>query len=306
MYALLAMAPLAVMLFGVSCRYYWIPEWLRERFSGILWPCHWAMGETIESRRWRVSSWVENQDAARVRTTSDMSTDSDSERDSDSSGQQLQQAEPKLMLNILPIVTQLMHNLYILSTFGLCSPYLAVMIVICNSSHIIMWKVMLGRFMTCRIEKGTEIERKQKNAYNTERAISQDAFFESNVHELMKKNKKSMGDVALIALSAQLTEAKGIFAICIWPILLSSSFFFIFVSLDIAGDRVSWAGGLWIPATLCVVPLAVVWVGMKLLMRKRASALSEMMGDPSFSAPRQSESHSIELNTVANVLHDQA
>jgi hypothetical protein len=129
--------------------------------------------------------------------------------------------------------------------------------------------------------------------------ISRTSFAELNIHELMEK-KTSRYDVALLAMSEQLNDAKGIFAICIWPILLSSSFFFIFVSLDIAGDQVSWTGGLWIPGTLVVGPLVVMWLGMKMLMHKRALAASGS------SNVRDTTINAVELNTVQNVLHSQA
>jgi hypothetical protein len=291
MYALLALMPLGVLLFGFCFKYYWFPGWLQARFPGILWPFHWSMGEGRE----RSMSDSPGGGALRVRTSSDMSTESDLESDP---GLLLQRAEPKLMINVIPIVTNLMHNLYILSTFGLCSPYLAMMVAICASSHIVMWKVMLGRFVTCRVVKVAEIERNRNNSKQRERTISHVEFLDSNIHKLMEENT-STRDEALIAVSEQLNDAKGIFAICIWPILLSSSFFFIFVSLDIAGDRVSWTGGLWIPAVFCVIPLLLVWTGMKVVMHKRSRATS----GPSGGSANGIEHNEVELNTVENVLH---
>ena len=297
MYALLALAPLFVMLFGLVCHYEWFPDWVQARFPGILWPYQWAMRD---SNRERIGSASETpKGSLRVRTMSDMSSESgDSDSESDA-GILMQQPEPRLMINVVPIVTSLMHNLYILSTFGLCSPYLAIMIVICNSSHVTMWKVMLGRFVACRVIKGAEIESARSNRRGRDRLISRTSFAEFNIHELMEK-KTSRYDVALLAMSEQLNDAKGIFAICIWPILLSSSFFFIFVSLDIAGDQVSWTGGLWIPGTLVVGPLVVMWLGMKMLMHKRALAASGS------SNVRDTTVNAVELNTVQNVLHSQA
>jgi hypothetical protein len=297
MYSLLALAPLAVMLFGVTFQYDWFPGWLQARFPGILWPYQWAMTSPKKSDK-----TTESGGSLRVRTTSDMSNES-TESDLDSEpGLLTQQAEPNLMINVVTIVTSLMHNLYILSTFGLCSPYLAIIIVVCNSSLITMWKVMLGRFVTCRVVKGAEYERKQQNKRSS--SISRISFQDDNIHQLMEKNMSSE-DASLIAVSQQLNDAKGIFAICIWPILLCSSFFFVFVSLDIAGDQVSWTGGLWIPAILVVIPLLSMWIGMKLMMRKRASAISEV-ADSTSTIPRESDFNAVELNTVTNVLHNGA
>lgn len=303
MYALLSIVPLSLLLFGVSFRYYWIPEWLQSRLAGIMWPYRWSMRESTAELGESIDG------SKRVRTFSDMSTDSsisDEESESTEAGSSLQQAaEPHLMINIVPIITQLMHNLFILSTFGLCSPFLAIVVVCCNSSNIIMWKILLGRFVTCRVIKSAEIAKKRRNAKCRERAISQEEFLDLTIHELMKKNTSSTHDAALIALSEQLNNAKGIFAVCIWPILLSSGFFFIFVSLDIAGDRVSWTGGLWIPAVLCVLPLMVVWIGMKILMKKRAASSRGTEGSESSGAgtPEGNESNALELTSVINVLH---
>ena len=314
MYSLLAMVPLALMLFGVTFRYHWIPDWLQPRVAGILWPYHWSMRGVTEHNDKENGTVDAHEARVRVRTFSDMSTDSSvSEGEGDSindSAPSLQQiAEPQLMVNVIPIITQLMHNIFILSTFGLCSPFLAIVIVCYNSSHIVMWKVLLGRFVACRIIKAAELKSKKTNAKCRESAISHDEFMDFNIHQLMTMNTASTHDTALIALSEQLNNAKGIFAICIWPILLCSSFFFIFVSLDIAGDRVSWTGGLWIPAILCVVPLLLVWVAMKVLMEKRARAVEELGGGVkrgSSGSPRVSKSRDIELTSVVNVLHEKA
>lgn len=295
MYALLAVAPLVVMLFGLSSDYSWFPAWIQARFPGILWPLHWSMEGSSGLSDSSQSVVCALHAAQRVRTTSDMSSSSEVSVESDVSDPRVlkQSAEPKLVINVVSIVTNLMHNIYILSTFGLCSPYLAVVIVICNTSHIVLWKILLGRFVICRVVKSSEDERKRSASKSRDRAVSHDTFLDFNVHELMEQNT-STHDAALITLSDALYEARGVFAICIWPILVCSSVFFMFVSADIAGDRLSWRGGQLVPVFLCAAPLLFMWGWMKTVMKSRAGS------------GKKSESSGVELSTVENVMHASA
>ena len=289
MYTLLALAPFASIMFISACKYEWIPTLIQVRMPGIMWPLHWSMKGSDE-----FNTTPDGTGSMRLRTMSDMSDVSSDEGSDAASVVSGQQPEPKLMINIAPIVALLMHNLYIMSTFGLCSPYLAIMVVFCVCSHIIMWKVVLGRFVICRLHLEAEVMRKRSGSIPPK--INRNDIYSSKINLLLEEERAN--DAALRALGHQLSEARGIFAICIWPILLCSSFFFIFVSADMAGDRVGWTNGLWIPALFCVLPLSVCWIGMKLLMRKRSTSGGERKRP---SVP--DDLNTVELANVKNILH---
>lgn len=123
------------------------------------------------------------------------------------------------------ILSQLMNNLIILLTFGLCSPILASYITINLCIYLSSWIVLIGRFIMFRLSSISDLNDKNDPL----NSIDMDPFIPllnsqvEGVHLYLRASKR--------------------------PIILTSCFFFTLICWDIAGDKVGWYHSLWVPGS---------------------------------------------------------
>ena len=141
-------------------------------------------------------------------------------------------AEPRKLLKANRIVTSdILNNLLVFFTFGMCSPFLALIMLLSVAMKHIMWITILGRFVYARIL-------------------------------LTQAHHHGSKDHALVALSDACLPVCELVASFVWPIIWCSGLFFAFLCWDVFGDEVEWTKALLAPAMVLAVP-ACLWGGMK-------------------------------------------
>lgn len=149
--------------------------------------------------------------------------------------------------------SQLQHFTTLL-TFGLASPILAVAITIAMCMEMFTWQVMLGRYIIQSKEVSDKVE--------------------------------GGGDDHLQAANAKLNEAcKNAWRRplgCSWLVFWTSAFFYMFVTLDIASDKVLVAVASWCPVLVACVPVCL-WLYKKyfskLMLREYAASVVTSVKD---------------------------
>jgi hypothetical protein len=170
--------------------------WLATTFHGILWPEYWLRdgdGDAAVASRNRV--YLAKNPTIILRP------------------------EDVLCFNIL-------NNLLIMLTFGLCSPVLAVAVTCAVVSKMSVLMFLVGRFS--KVLRGGDDE-------------------DGSVH------------YALVALASVRFPLLEVLQQSFWVIVWTSALFVAMVCWDIAGDDVGWAASIWLPVTVICYPM-FLWV----------------------------------------------
>ena len=126
--------------------------------------------------------------------------------------------DPTIIINPLSILCfNILNNLMIMLTFGLCSPVLAVAVACTVVSKMSELLLLIGRF----------------------------------THVL----RGDCGHFALVALAKVHFPVTEVLRESFWVMVWTSALFFSLVCWDIASDDVGWAASLWIPVTTISYPL---------------------------------------------------
>ena len=126
------------------------------------------------------------------------------------------------------ITTDILNPLLVLCTFGICSPYLSLVILASVTLKYHMWVMLLGRFIQFRYSMSSQSDRDGE-------------------------------DLAVVILSRACLPVINIVGRCLWPVIWSSSFFFAFLCWDVLGDEVGWRNAAWAPVVVVSVPLTM-WI----------------------------------------------
>lgn len=136
------------------------------------------------------------------------------------------------------VISQFVHHLLIMLTFGLASPPLMVSIVVTCWVTLIMWKVILGRFYSKTVSQ--TISSQQTESGRLENAIKQNVY--------LQQIEKSLENV------------ESAFSLVSASLLGCSALFVGFLCYDMVGNDPSSPRG-----SLIAIPL--IMVGMPLLLR---------------------------------------
>ena len=149
--------------------------------------------------------------------------------------------------------SQLQHFTTLL-TFGLASPILAVAITIAMCMEMFTWQVMLGRYI---------IQSKE---------ISD--MVEGGGEDRLEKAHAKLNEACKNAWRRPLG--------CSWLVFWTSAFFYMFVTLDIASDRVFVAVASWCPVLVALVPVCL-WLYKryfsKIMLREYAASVVTTVKD---------------------------
>jgi hypothetical protein len=153
-------------------------------------------------------------------------------------------ATPRRMINCKTVVTQIIHHLCVLLTFGLCSPQLAIAVMCAILVTSDLLQLMIGRFVHFRLH----------------------SLVGEGVSSLLVALELASTDHALCALSEQLTETIILVKGCYVPILTTSTLFVCFICFDMSGDVHGWRDSLWVPITFACLYVALA-VGRRSLRK---------------------------------------
>lgn len=140
-------------------------------------------------------------------------------------------AEPRKLLKANRIVTSdVLNHLLVFFTFGLCSPFLALIMLLVVAMKHVMWITILGRFVYCRAQL-----------------------------KLAGQVRNGSQDHALVALSVACCclPVLQLVASFVWPVTWSSPLFFAFLCWDVLGDEVGWKDAWWAPLLVLAVPVCL-------------------------------------------------
>jgi hypothetical protein len=188
----------------------------RKIIKGIIWPEYWA-----------------DESDSEVATENRTSLDKD----------------PTILLSSKSIICfDVLNNIMIMLTFGLCSPLLAAartVVVVCKMH---MWMMLLGRF-TAQLHDS-------KSITDIDTGTGADTGRSGELHFAV---------MALARVPFPVTKAMQQ---CFWLVAGISSVFVAMVAWDIAGDDVGWERSAWIPVVGVSYPmllwLMARWVGVEL------------------------------------------
>jgi hypothetical protein len=179
----------------------------------------------------------------------------------------LSSTEGYRLINPHQIISNLVSNLILLLSFGLCSPVLACYITLSTCVTAWCWVMMVGRFVACRLEIGhsltTTNSHTPTNDVDSERnPISALCHHEigrnENEEESFRLSIQQSGDRFLCLLNLQLCDISSVI-VCKWPIIVTSCFFVTLLCWDFVGDEVGWREAFWVPVA-GIMMLLIVWI----------------------------------------------
>jgi hypothetical protein len=202
-FALQLLFSLIIVVLMVQFPYTALPSPIRNSIHGLMWPDIWRQKENLEHNK----------------ATVDL--------------------VPSVVLQIRTIFcNDVMNNLLLLLTFGLCSPILAVAIVCCVLQKMTLWVVVIGRFTRC--------------------VLQCEAMEVSSQSSIAVKENDNATYFALSALAQVHTPLLPILAQSFWRLAWCSALFVALVSWDMAADGKGGFTSLWAPA----LPFAVL-IGLR-------------------------------------------
>lgn len=275
-YSFQVMLPIIQLCLFTSSQYTFFPKAVRKLLFGIFWPDFWRTHGAATS-------------AGTSAGASSISTAVDADNVNDEDERDSNIAEPLKLLKANRIIsTDILSPLLVFCTFGICSPFLAVIMLVSVSMKLRMWLVLLGRFVYTRFGLGTgsggagSAGGDRQSGESSSRGITTEVKNEKKVHtqthsqvqeQVQEQVQVQVGedtkvDLALRALGAACVPAVDIVVRCVWPVLWSSSVFFSFLCWDVLNDEVGWREAIWAPVVVLVLP-GFLWVCMTLASRGR-------------------------------------
>jgi hypothetical protein len=149
----------------------------------------------------------------------------------------------------------------ILFTFGLCSPFLTIIISMAMILKMNMWLVFMGRFVNSFHFEGTD-ERDSVRYRSESCDINMMDDMKISQHKKQIIVTKDNIHPALLALSSVCIPLEEVFRMSVWPITWSSSAFFAFLCWDFSADKVGWQQAIWIPCCALCFPM-LMWIVTK-------------------------------------------
>jgi hypothetical protein len=142
-----------------------------------------------------------------------------------------------LLKNKFMVSTDIMYHVATLCTFGICSPFLAAIIVFCFVAKLLIWVVMLGRYLSLRSHpQQSSYDVLDSHIKETSEVELSSLSFGRDSPEVTKVEKFTV-DFAVVALSECCISLLKVFDVTLWPIIWTSAFFFATLTFDIAADE---------------------------------------------------------------------
>ena len=282
MYSFQLLIPLIYMMLLSLMEYETIPSAIRPMVPAIIWPKYLLKQHQLFNQR-KIESEEETEDMS-VRLSA---ADNGSRADYDKFLVALE-ANPSMLFNAKTIITfDILHNMSVLFTFGLCSPFLTVIIAMAMILKINMWLVLMGRFLNF-FDYEEEVGTSRKSSLSV---ASEDTNTKISQHKDQIEVKKNSIHPALLALSIVCIPLEDVFRKSVWPITWTSAAFFAFLCWDLSADKVGWQSAIWIPSLALSFPI-FMWIVTKIMknwgsqfggifVQERESSLASMSASSS-------------------------
>jgi hypothetical protein len=168
-------------------------------------------------------------------------------------------------LGLVPsqVISNLMNNILLLLSFGLCSPVLGCYIILSICMSSITWQILIGRSVreqvrlieilsnddlcvrnTIELTKTSE-HKLQFTDSTLNLMIVEESWNQKNEFDDPVDHKSQLKIVPDHFLGSAQSSISSIL-ICKWPILWTSCIFITLLCWEIVGDQVGWYGGWWV------------------------------------------------------------
>jgi hypothetical protein len=183
------------------------------------------------------------------------------------------------LISLHQIISNVVSNMILLLSFGLCSPVLAGYIALSTLVTTWCWLILVGRFVSCRLAVNHSLTANATSTTNSlhpeenpmsvlcsyqiddnkERGTQDESCTQS-----VDKSFQQSEDGFLILLNQQLSGVSSLI-VCKWPIISTSCFFMTLLCWEMVGDKLGWKAGFWVPV-VGVFILLIVWIWDRFLV----------------------------------------
>jgi hypothetical protein len=164
------------------------------------------------------------------------------------------------------ILSNVVSNLILLLSFGLCSPVLGCYITLSVSVTLYCWLMMIGRFVSHRLDASPSRQISTPSMARRDLDVRLNPISVFGVEDKNRRDdgippdsltqplgseetlRTRTGDGFLDLLNRQVRGVNSSLKVCQWPVIFTSCFFVTLLCWEMVGDEVGWEGGLWVPA----------------------------------------------------------
>ena len=213
-YSIQILVPIVYICLFTTTMYTSVPKLLRKVIQGVFWPDYWLKNETV----------------------TDMSAGGGPTQAQEG------RAEPVKLLKAERIISSdILSHLLLFFTFGMCSPFLSLAIVLAASLKQRMWIMLLGRFLALRADLNPPHGNDDSTSVGDTR---NDAGADT--------------DAATSALGAACVPVLDKVTHCVWPIIWTSTGFFSLLGWDILGDTLPWRQSVLAPVLIWSITVCLL------------------------------------------------
>jgi hypothetical protein len=175
------------------------------------------------------------------------------------------------LINAHQIISNVVNNIILLLSFGLCSPVLSCYITLSICVTLSSWLMLIGRFVFYR--HGDPHPHSAMTINSTTLSDLHEAKEEKDDDDLNKsfnfpKGQDPLaGDVFLDRLNHQLRDVNTSLIVCKWPAVITSCFFITVLCWEMTGDNVGWEQSAWVPVVGLGIFL-IIWIWDRLLVSR--------------------------------------
>jgi hypothetical protein len=206
------------------------------------------------------------------------------------------------LINAYQIVSNVVNNIILLLSFGLCSPVLSCYITLSIGVSLTNWLMLIGRFVFYRHDDHSSMTRMSVNSttlndlHEVHEEKVKDDPPNQNINSLSTQDPLHIivpKDAFLDRLNDQLRDVNSSLIVCKWPVIFTSCLFVTLLCWEMVGDEVGWERGSWV-AAVGVGILFVVWIWDRFLVSRVINLLFSITLQD-IPSPLIVSSHSTEL-----------
>jgi hypothetical protein len=288
-YGILLLSSLLYFLVFSSVSYSSLPNFMKISSPGILWPEYFRETEGGKHRdsafdfcsRSSVDNPIIDRENATTPHNKFPPLESSSSSSPDENGESFAEW-PQHMINFKVEVVDIMYQIAVLFTFGMCSPLLGICILIYLAICITSWRTLIGRFLfyVCVYKeddtfvfKESNVDASKDGGSNQERSTSPvPCFRRSTVRDVMglKEREEEVRyrlryHPCAIKLNRDIVEVTAVFDICFWQIVVTSALFYSFILWEMNADKAGGHNSIWVPCVVMSIPLLlyIISVGLQ-------------------------------------------
>ena len=199
-----------------------IPKIVSAKFPGIFWPDYWVTHD-VENLTDEENDLVQRNIAG--------------------------VASGRKLLSIKSVIVQVMQDMCVLLTFGLCSPLLAVVVTCASVTSFYVLRIVVSRFVHYRL-RSLKDDDDDGDAY-------EEGNDSVNLNHISAISQGHDADYPLCALSEEFKSIVDMLMTSQSIILVTSNIFFMVICFDIVGDISGWENAMWVIIAYSVLFIAI-------------------------------------------------